>query len=140
MIEFHSETDFHLDDEERYRKWIADVIVSEGFELGEILYIFCDDEYLHRLNLEFLNHDTLTDILSFDYGMGKEINGEIYISIERVLENAAEFSVEFSKELRRVMIHGILHFMGFKDNTTLERKTMRLKEDEYLKRFPLVQP
>jgi len=138
MIDFHSETDFHLEDEEIHRKWIADIIVSEGFQLGEVLYVFCDDEYLHKLNLEFLNHDTLTDILSFDYGLGKEINGEIYISIERVVENAGEFSVEFSKELKRVMIHGILHFMGYKDKTSSEERSMRLKEDECLGRFPLV--
>lgn len=140
MIDFHSEIDFKLEDEGKHRQWISGIIAAEGFELGEILYVFCDDDYLHKLNVEFLNHDTLTDILSFDYGMGKELNGEIYISVERVLDNALEYSVEFPNELKRVMIHGILHFMGFKDKTMAEEKAMRLKEDECLQLFHFIQP
>lgn len=137
MIDFHteSEMDFLLRDKEAHRRWISDIIISEGYQLGEILYVFCDDQYLHKLNIEFLNHDTLTDILSFDYGMGMEVNGEIYISVERVKENAQEFSVPFYDELRRVMIHGILHFMGFKDETPDDELVMRKKEDECLDRF-----
>src|SRR5690606_27460141 len=131
---------FKLEDEEKHRQWISGIIAAEGFDLGEILYVFCDDHYLQKLNVEFLNHDTLTDILSFDYGVGNELNGEIYISIERVLDNALEYSVEFSNELKRVMVHGILHYMGFKDKTSSEEKAMRLKEDECLKGFHITLP
>ncbi|WGF93463.1 rRNA maturation RNase YbeY [Aequorivita marisscotiae] len=132
MIEFNFETDFTLDNSKKLRNWISKVIIAEGFEVGEILYIFCDDEYLHKLNIEFLNHDTLTDILSFDYCLGKQINGEIYISVERVADNAADFKTEFTDELNRVIIHGILHFCGYLDKTKEEVVQMRNKEDEAL--------
>ncbi len=132
MIDFSFESEFELLEQERLKEWIADLIVSEGFEMGEISYVFSNDEYLHKLNVEFLGHDTLTDIISFDYGMGKEINGEIFISIERVLENSGIYNVPFEKELHRVMIHGILHYCGFKDKTEEDEKLMRLKEDQAL--------
>ncbi|MCB0465896.1 MAG: rRNA maturation RNase YbeY, partial [Aequorivita sp.] len=130
MIEFTFETDFQLKNVSQLQKWISEIIVSEGFETGEILYIFCDDEYLHKLNVEFLNHDTLTDIISFDYKVGKQVNGEIFISVERVAENANDFKTKFSDELNRVMIHGILHFCGYKDKSDSEKRIMRDKEDE----------
>ena len=135
MIDFNFETKFDLKNEALLKQWIADCIVSEGFELGEIVYIFCDDEYLHKLNVEFLNHDTLTDIISFDYKLGKQINGEIYISVDRVSDNATDFNTNFNDELHRVMIHGILHFCGYKDKSTLDEQLMREKEDECLKRL-----
>ena len=94
--------------------------------------MFCDDEYLHRLNVQYLNHDTLTDIISFDYSMGKTISGDIFISVERVEDNAKDFEVDFSTELHRVIIHGILHYCGFKDKTEDDSKLMRAKEDEAL--------
>ncbi|MDN3723082.1 rRNA maturation RNase YbeY [Aequorivita sp. SDUM287046] len=130
MIDFNFETDFELKNETKLQAWIGDVINAEGFELGEISYVFCDDEYLHKLNLEFLDHDTLTDIISFDYAVGKQINGEIYISVERVSDNAADFETAFDEELHRVMIHGILHFCGYKDKTAEEAQKMREKEDD----------
>ena len=77
--------------------------------LGDVSFVFCNDEYLYKINLEFLNHDTYTDIITFDYSLGKEIHGEIYISIDRVKENARELKIEFTEELRRVIVHGILH-------------------------------
>ncbi len=132
MIEFFSETDFKLENETQLNNWISKTITSEGFELGDLVYVFCDDEYLHKLNVDFLNHDTLTDILSFDYGMGKQINGEIYISVERVADNAKDFEADFINELHRVIIHGILHFCGYKDKTEEEEQRMRQKEDEAL--------
>ena len=132
MIEFNFETDFELENDSDIVNWIGTVVESEGFELGEILYIFCDDNYLHNLNVEFLNHDTLTDILSFDYGVGKQINGEVYISVERVKENASDFNTTFKEELHRVIIHGILHFCGFKDKTPSEQILMRQKEEDSL--------
>lgn len=133
MIEFNFEIDFELKNKSNLQKWISEIITSEGFELGEIVYIFCDDEYLHKLNVEFLGHDTLTDIISFDYCIGKQINGEIYISVERVIENSKDFETNFEEELHRVMIHGILHFCGYKDKSDTDEQTMRNKENETLK-------
>ena len=130
MITFNSETSFTLKNQKKLVKWISDVISSEGFQVGEINYIFCNDSYLNKINQEFLNHDTFTDIISFDYTLGKEVGGDIFISIERVLENAEKFNEVFETELHRVMIHGILHFMGYKDKTKKEKTLMRTKEDE----------
>ena len=117
--------------------WIEHIVVSEGFVLGEVGYIFCDDLFLNRINKEFLNHDTFTDIISFDYCLGKQVNGDIYISIERVIENAQLFQVSFESELSRVMIHGVLHYLGYKDKTVEEKKTMRLKENTCLKELTI---
>ena len=130
MITFNSETSFTLKNQKKLVKWIGDVISSEGFQVGEINYIFCDDSYLNKINQEFLNHDTFTDIISFDYTLGKEVGGDIFISIERVLENAEKFNEVFENELHRVMIHGILHFIGYKDKTKKDKTLMRTKEDE----------
>ena len=130
MITFNSETSFTLKNQNKLVKWIGDVVSSEGFQVAEINYIFCDDSYLNKINQEFLNHDTFTDIISFDYTLGKEVGGDIFISIERVLENAEKFNEVFENELYRVMIHGILHFMGYKDKTKKEKTLMRTKEDE----------
>lgn len=131
MTSFNYETDFELQNEEQLARWITFVIQKEGFNEGEINYIFCDDEYLLKLNVEFLDHDTLTDIISFDYTMGKEINGDIYISIERVKDNANDYKVDFNTELIRVMVHGILHYCGYKDKTESDAEVMRSKENYY---------
>lgn len=131
MISFNYETEFSLENEQQISNWISSVISEEEFREGEINYIFCDDDYLLKLNLEFLNHDTLTDIISFDYTVGKEINGDVYISIERVRDNANDFNVEFNDELNRVMVHGVLHYCGYKDKSEDEEKVMRLKENYY---------
>jgi rRNA maturation RNase YbeY len=133
MIIFNYETEFKLEDEEGTNKWIQNCIERDGFELGEINYIFCDDAYLHKMNVEFLQHDTLTDIISFDYTLGKLIGGDIFISIERVKENAKEFNVLFENELHRVIIHGVLHYMKYKDKTDKEKEIMRSKENDSLK-------
>ncbi len=132
MITFNYETDFNLLDEKTTLNWIANCVEKEGFELGEINYIFCDDKYLHKLNVAFLQHDTLTDIISFDYTVGTLIGGDIYISIERVQENANDFGFSFQDELHRVIIHGILHYMGFKDKSEEDKNKMRNKENECL--------
>ena len=137
MIEFNFETDFQLNESVDLQKWISETIISEGYELGELLYVFCDDEYLHKLNIEYLNHDTLTDVISFDYNIGKMINGEIYISVERVAENAIYYKTDFKDELHRVMIHGILHFCGYKDKSDSEERIMRQKEEESLRRLSI---
>tara|TARA_R110002124_G_C8595550_1_gene483761 strand:+ start:155 stop:565 length:411 start_codon:yes stop_codon:yes gene_type:complete len=132
MISFNYETDFKLENESVLSNWITNVIASEGFKLEEINYVFCDDDYLHKLNVEFLNHDTLTDIISFDYSVGKLIQGDIFISIERVEDNAKDFHVTFNKELQRVIVHGVLHYCGYKDKTDDNAKLMRQKENHYL--------
>jgi probable rRNA maturation factor len=132
MVEFNYETTFQIEDENRLEKWIENVAAEKGFEVGEINYIFCDDEYLLKLNLEFLKHDTLTDVISFDNTLGKLINGDIFISVERVVENAKEYNDSFEDELHRVMVHGVLHYMGFKDKSDDEIKQMRTAENSAL--------
>ncbi|MGO1584357.1 rRNA maturation RNase YbeY [Mesonia sp.] len=139
MIQFFSENEFILSEEMHYGKWVSDIITSEGFSEGEISYIFCDDDYLLKLNKDYLDHDTLTDIITFNYNMGKQINSDIYISTERLTENAKDFHVSFEDELRRVMSHGILHLCGFNDKTPEEEETMREKENEKMKMFHVEQ-
>ncbi|WP_338732286.1 rRNA maturation RNase YbeY [Mangrovimonas cancribranchiae] len=133
MISFNYETDFQISNESSYKDWISNVIKLEDCKEGDINYIFCNDDYLHRINVEFLNHDTLTDIISFDYSVGKQLHGDIYISIERVSENAQDFNVELSNELSRVIIHGILHYCGYKDKSESQKTLMRSKEEHYMK-------
>ncbi|HKK11989.1 MAG TPA: rRNA maturation RNase YbeY [Flavobacteriaceae bacterium] len=135
MISFNYETDVSLGNKDKLKQWLSAVIDSEGYKEGEINYIFCDDDCLLRLNKKFLNHDTLTDIISFDYTEGKLINGDIYISVERVAENAREFNVPFANELQRVMAHGILHYCGYNDKSEGEIRQMRVKENLYLDRL-----
>ncbi|HLV92440.1 MAG TPA: rRNA maturation RNase YbeY [Aequorivita sp.] len=137
MIVFDSQIDFQLENEQDIKTWIESIVVSEGFKLGDILYIFCDDDFLHDINVKFLNHDTLTDIITFDYNLGKQINSEIYISIPRVKENAQSFKTTFENELHRVIIHGILHLCGYKDETDSQQTEMRLKEDSALRKLIL---
>ncbi|RZJ71934.1 rRNA maturation RNase YbeY [Flavobacterium sp.] len=135
MISFNYETEFEISDESTYEKWISDVILSEGKKEGDINYIFCDDEYLLDINQKYLDHDTLTDIISFDYSVGNELHGDIFISVERVKENAAEFGVAFETELRRVMAHGVLHYSGYKDKSEADEVVMRNKEEEKMQMF-----
>ena len=133
MIHFNYETDFKLNHEREIQQWISDCIVSREFSEGDINYIFCDDAYLHKLNVEFLKHDSFTDIISFDYTLGKLISCDIFISVERVKENANKFRQVFDYELNRVIIHGILHCMGYKDKEKRDKKLMRKEEDMCLK-------
>jgi len=135
MIQFNYETAFKLPNELQLQEWISSCIDSYGFTEGELNYIFCDDEYLLKLNVEFLEHDTFTDIISFDYTLGKLISGDIFISIERVKENAKQFNQSFDNELNRVIIHGILHYLGFKDKSDTEKLKMRCEEDKCLGLF-----
>lgn len=132
MIQFNYETAFKLADEIKIQNWISSCIESYNFTEGEINYIFCDDTYLLNLNVEFLKHDTFTDIISFDYTLGKLISGDIFISIERVQENAKKFNQSFDNELNRVIIHGILHYLGFKDKSKEDSLQMRSEEDKCL--------
>ncbi|TRZ46059.1 rRNA maturation RNase YbeY [Robertkochia solimangrovi] len=139
MIEFNFEIDFTLNNPLTHKEWIDKVILSEECLTGEINYIFCDDEYLYNINTEFLDHDTYTDIISFDYTEGNIISGDIFISVDRVKENALTYQTSFENELRRVMIHGILHYCGYKDKSTEESQLMREKEDEKLLLFHVEQ-
>lgn len=138
-INFYSENDFLLEEQSKYSRWIKSVIHSEGKKLEELSYIFCDDEYLLTLNKDYLQHDTYTDIITFDYSVGKILQGDIYISTERVLENAQTYSVSFKEELRRVIIHGVLHLCGYKDKTEEQSLLMRSKEEEKMKLFHVEQ-
>ena len=135
MISFNYETDFELENEAQYEDWISRIIESEGFDEGEINYIFCDDEYLHKINVEYLDHDTLTDIISFDYTVGNLIQGDIFVSVERVKDNANDFNVSFEEELKRVLSHGVLHYCGYKDKSLEDEAVMRSKEEEKMQMF-----
>ena len=138
MIEFYSETDFKIENPKSLSHWISEIILQENHQPGDLTYVFCDDAYLHKLNVQFLNHDTLTDIISFDNSLGKQIHGEIYISIERVKENASTYRVAFLEELHRVIIHGVLHFCGYKDKSKQEQETMTRMENKALNRRTFV--
>ncbi|MEB3801414.1 rRNA maturation RNase YbeY [Flavobacterium columnare] len=135
MINYNYETNFLLENEIGYTEWIESVVKSEDKELNEINYIFCDDEYLLQINKQYLDHDYYTDVISFDYTEEGLIAGDIFISIDRVKENASSLGISFEEELKRVIIHGVLHYCGYKDKSSEEEKTMRLKEDEKIKMF-----
>jgi rRNA maturation RNase YbeY len=135
MISFNYENDFELQNEDQIASWISAIILSENKKEGDINYIFCNDEYLLNLNEQYLYHDTLTDIISFDYSVGNELHGDIFISTERVLENAQDFNVSFEDELKRVLVHGVLHYCGYKDKSEEDKLLMRNKEDEKIKMF-----
>jgi probable rRNA maturation factor len=139
MINFNYESDFTLANEEAVATWLSAVIVSENKTEGEINYIFCDDEYLHKINVEYLDHDTLTDVISFDYTMGNEISGDVFVSVERVLDNSKDFNTSFDEELKRVLVHGVLHYCGYKDKSDEDEALMRSKEDEKLTMFHVEQ-
>lgn len=115
------------------KRWIKETILNEGKTLGTLNYVFCSDDYLHKMNVEYLQHDTLTDIITFDQSeIENKIEGDIFISVDRVKENAKKFNSDYIDELNRVMIHGALHLIGFKDKKKAEQDLMRSKEDYYL--------
>ena len=132
MIDYSMIGKFDLQNQEPLRSWITFVLDQENKELGEINYIFCDDDYLLDFNVKVLKHSTLTDIISLDYTLGYVVSGDIYISYERVMDNSEMLGVSFIDELHRVMIHGVLHYCGYSDKSDEEKKVMRSKEDYYL--------
>ena len=132
MIEFSSQNDFVLEQSERVESWLKAASLKESYGIDSLGYVFCSDDFLLEINQQFLDHDTLTDIVTFDYTEGTILNGEIYISTDRVADNAKDFNVDFDTELRRVIIHGLLHMCGYGDKTDDEKSHMRKKEDEYL--------
>jgi len=132
-INFYSEDiPFKMREIRTKRSWIIECIKTEGKETGDISFVFCSDEFLHKMNVEYLSHDTLTDVITFDYTEDGIISGDIFISIPRVKENASVYSKYFIEELNRVMIHGVLHLCGYKDKSSKDSKLMRQKEDEKL--------
>lgn len=135
IIEFHYELDFKLESEEKYRDWIINIFDTVNSFCGDINYIFCDDSYLLKINQDHLSHDTFTDIITFDYSVNNQISSDIFISIDRVRENAFTFNVDFHNEILRVMAHGILHLFGYTDKNDEDKKTMRAKENEMIKLF-----
>lgn len=139
IINFYSENDFELVHSAQFETWIKEVIVSEGKKTGEISFIFCDDDYLLEINKQYLDHDTYTDIISFDNTVGDILNGDIFISTERVAENATEYGVTFEEEIKRVIVHGVLHLCGYKDKSKEEGEMMRSKEEEKMKMFHVEQ-
>ncbi len=135
---FTEDIEFSLKDQPIISQWIVDSIAASKFKLEEINYIFCSDEHLLNINQQYLNHNTYTDIITFDNSSEElSIEADIYISIDRVRENAEEYSIPFTHELHRVMIHGILHLLGWGDKTSAEQKAMREKEDACLSLLPI---
>lgn len=135
MIEFHFKSDYLMEDKSHYSDWIKGILTSEGHDLGQLDYVFCNDQELLEINQQYLGHDTLTDVISFDYTRGMTVSGDIFISTERVRDNAGTFGVSFENELQRVMSHGLLHLMGYSDKTEKDSRTMRAKEEEKIKMF-----
>jgi len=131
-ISFQSADTFSLKTEPEVIKCIELLVKEELREIGGIAFVFCDDNYLHKINLEFLKHDTFTDIITFDYSAGNEIISEIYISVDRVADNAKKYSQTFEDEIHRVIIHGVLHLCGYKDRLAEDKQIMRDKENHYL--------
>jgi rRNA maturation RNase YbeY len=129
---FSEEIDFKVKHITKVRLWIIQSALKERRQISEVNYIFCTDKYLLSLNKDYLNHNTLTDIITFDNSEDAVISGEIYISLERIGENSVKYKSDFTDELHRVMIHGILHLCGYKDKRPAEKTLMRKKEDAYL--------
>lgn len=132
---FTEEIKFNLKNRNKLRKWICRVIAYENKKCGAINYIFCSDNYLLKINQQYLKHNTFTDIVSFENNDAELINGDIFISIERVKENSKQLGLPFSNELHRVMIHGVLHFLGYSDKSKIQKEKMRKQEDACLKKF-----
>lgn len=130
---FSEEIDFKVPHPNRLRRWLRQVAEAEGTSVNELTYVFCSDEYLHRMNVEYLDHDTLTDIITFDTSEGEEgLTGELYVSVERVADNAQLFGVTFDLELARVLVHGLLHLCGYSDKKDAQQLEMRRLESQYI--------
>lgn len=139
MIEFIYNTNWQVPQEEYYTHWLNRIIESEGYVLGELTYQFETDERVLQVNQEHIDHDFYTDIITFDYVQGRIVFGNVFVSVDRVRENAREYGCSMEEEMRRVMSHGALHLLGYKDGTVREKKLMRQKEEEYIKMFHVEQ-
>ena len=132
MIDFQYIESQKINNSKAISLWLINVAKKEGKEIGEVVYVLCKDNYLLKKNIQFLNHNTLTDVIAFDYCEGGLINGDILISTERVKENSREYNVDYLTELQRVMVHGLLHLLGYKDKSKEDLRIMRAKENFYL--------
>jgi probable rRNA maturation factor len=131
---FCEEVEFEVSHEQEVKTWLSEIITKNSFELESLNYIFCSDEYLHQMNVDYLEHDTLTDVITFDNSdIEGVIEGDVFISIDRVVDNAASFNISVQEELHRVMAHGLLHLLGYEDKGPEKQVVMRSKEDEYLR-------
>ena len=135
MIDYLYIENQKLSNDEKISLWLNNIVKEEGREIGELVYVFCKDDYLLEKNIQFLNHNALTDVITFDYCNGKIVNGDILISTERVTENSNIYKVDYLTELHRVMAHGLLHLLGYNDKNEKDTKTMREKENYYLNKF-----
>ena len=135
MIDYQYVENQELSNCDKISLWLNSVIEEEGKQIGGLVYVFCKDDYLLEKNIQFLNHNTLTDVITFNYCKGKIVNGDILISTERVHANSKIYKVNYLTELHRVMVHGLLHLLGYKDKNEKDTKTMREKENYYLNKF-----
>ena len=138
-IEYAYNTSFSLDNENKVSKWLKKAVETEGFSVGEVVYAFFNDNDLKELNIKHLNHDFFTDVISFNDSKNDVLSGNIAISVDRVKENSIKFKTSFNDEMMRVMVHGLLHFMGYDDSSEEETLLMRNKEDDNLKMFHVEQ-
>jgi probable rRNA maturation factor len=137
MIQFtNQEITFKLKNKLRIKEWVRSILSDERKKIGDISYVFCSDDYLLQMNMKYLKHQTLTDIITFEYNQDEKVSGDIFISLDRVKENSRRFSKSFYEELGRVMAHGILHLAGYKDKTEVDKIIMTEKENKYLNTFP----
>ena len=136
IVFFNEDINFKFQDKNKFKAWLKKVAEKEDFTIGELNYIFCSDEYLHKINLEYLDHDTYTDIITFDNSETETvIEGDIFISIERVKENSQTLNTVFEEEVKRVIVHGLLHLCGYDDHTPEDKNEMRRLESEYILKF-----
>lgn len=136
IIFFNEDINFKFQDKNKFKNWLKKVAEKEGFSIGNLNYIFCSDVYLHKINLEYLDHDTFTDIITFDNSESEKIiEGDIFISIERVRENSQSLNTVFENELKRVIVHGLLHLCGYDDHSVDEKQNMRSLETQYIEYF-----
>jgi probable rRNA maturation factor len=133
IVFFNEDINFKFQGKKKFKSWLKKVAEKEGFSINNLNYIFCSDEYLHKINLEYLDHDTYTDIITFDNSDDETIiEGDIFISIERVRDNSQTLNTVFEEELKRVIVHGLLHLCGYDDHTPEDKAEMRLLESEYI--------
>ncbi|MDR6564436.1 MULTISPECIES: rRNA maturation RNase YbeY [unclassified Arcicella] len=136
IVFFNEDIDFKFSQKNQLKAWLKKVAELEGFKVGDLNYIFCSDEYLHKINVEYLDHDTYTDIITFDNSEEEEmIEGDIFVSIERVKENSQELKTEFLDEFKRVLVHGLLHLCGYDDHSDEDEAQMREIESKYISIF-----
>ena len=132
MIRFHFTNSFTLKNKRKIKNWLKDTVVNEKKKVGDINYIFCSKQYLKKINNEYLTKNYETDVISFDFSDDNKISGDIYISSETVKKNSIIFNVDFNNELKRVMVHGLLHLLKYNDKSNQEQKIMREKENFYI--------